>query len=113
MKIIVCGGRYYRDSLTFCEALNKLKDLQLIIHGDASGADTMANHYALARGIAQVKCPANWSQYGHAAGPIRNKSMLIDHKPDLVVAFPGGRGTANMINLAKRAGVPVWEPVDK
>lgn len=46
---------------------------------------------------------------GKAAGPIRNQRMLDDGKPDRVLAFPGGRGTANMVKLAKAAGVPVHE----
>ena len=33
--------------------------------------------------------------------------MLDEGKPDLVVAFPGGRGTADMIRKAEGAGVPV------
>jgi hypothetical protein len=40
-------------------------------------------------------------------GPIRNKPMLEEGKPDLVVAFPSGRGTANMMKQAREAGVPV------
>jgi hypothetical protein len=35
--------------------------------------------------------------------------MLMEGKPDLVVAFPGGRGTANMIEQARKAGVEVLE----
>jgi hypothetical protein len=50
---------------------------------------------------------AQWKKHGRAAGPIRNQRMLDKGKPDLVVAFPGGRGTADMIRRAERAGVPV------
>jgi formate dehydrogenase assembly factor FdhD len=32
---------------------------------------------------------------------------LSKGKPDLVVAFPGGRGTADMVRKAQTAGVPV------
>ena len=44
-----------------------------------------------------------------AAGPIRNKWMLDDAHPDLVVSFYGGRGTANMIKQAREAGVEVFD----
>lgn len=54
--------------------------------------------------------PANWSQYGHAAGPIRNQKML-DQNPDLVIAFhfdlEHSKGTKDMINRAKKACIPV------
>ncbi|MEM9912925.1 MAG: hypothetical protein AAF922_19365 [Pseudomonadota bacterium] len=46
---------------------------------------------------------------GRAAGPIRNKEMLDEGCPDLVVAFPGGRGTANMVKQAQAAGVEVLD----
>jgi hypothetical protein len=35
--------------------------------------------------------------------------MLEEGKPDLVVAFPGGTGTANMVKQARAAGVEVLE----
>jgi hypothetical protein len=53
--------------------------------------------------------PADWEKYGKAAGPIRNQQILVEGKPDLVVAFQGGRGTANMVSRAQQAGVPVVE----
>jgi hypothetical protein len=43
--------------------------------------------------------------------------MLEDFRPDLVVAFPGGRGTADMVRRADGAEVPImaggrpWEGV--
>jgi predicted Rossmann-fold nucleotide-binding protein len=35
--------------------------------------------------------------------------MLTKGKPDIVIAFPGGSGTADMICQARKAGVPVEE----
>jgi len=52
---------------------------------------------------------AKWSKHGRAAGPIRNQEMIDECKPDLVVAFPGGRGTADMVRRAKAAGIRVIE----
>lgn len=49
----------------------------------------------------------SWKDHGKAAGPIRNQLMLDDFKPDLVVAFPGGKGTADMVKKAQDAGVTV------
>jgi len=51
--------------------------------------------------------PADWGKYSKSAGYIRNKQMLAEGKPDLVVAFPGGKGTANMVKLAKLANIPI------
>jgi hypothetical protein len=34
---------------------------------------------------------------------------MLEYGPDLVVAFPGGRGTADMVRRAKAAGCEVLE----
>ena len=51
-----------------------------------------------------------------SAGHIRNQVMLDKGKPDVVVAFPGGRGTADMVRRAEGAGIEVrrikWPLVD-
>jgi len=56
--------------------------------------------------IKRYVCHADWETHGRAAGPIRNEKMLT-WKPDLVVAFPGGVGTADLVRRAEAAGVPV------
>jgi len=53
--------------------------------------------------------PAEWDKFGRRAGPLRNEQMLREGKPDVVVAFPGGRGTAHMVRIAKEAGIDVLE----
>ena len=47
----------------------------------------------------------DWKKYGKKAGPLRNQQMLEEGKPDLVVAFPGGNGTADMVRRAKKANI--------
>ena len=81
----------------------------VLIHGAARGADEGAARWAKSEGIASRAYPANWRKHGKAAGPIRNQQMLDDGRPDFVVAFPGGRGTADMVRRAHAAGVPVYE----
>jgi hypothetical protein len=54
--------------------------------------------------------PADWARDGRGAGFLRNERMLAEAKPHLVVAFPGGRGTAHMVARAEAAGVAVWRP---
>lgn len=79
-----------------------------LIYGCASGVDTIAANCA--QGILMIEpYPANWKKHGKAAGPIRNQHMLDEGKPDLVIAFPGGRGTADMVARARKAGVKVVE----
>ena len=105
-RVLVCGGRDYLNYEAVYEALVWYAP-SLVIHGDARGADTLAADAASNLGIAYLAFPADWKQYGKAAGYIRNSQMLREGKPDLVLAFPGGRGTANMMKQARAAGVEV------
>lgn len=61
--------------------------------------------------VARWTYPADWKTYGRAAGPIRNRQMLTCGQPDLVLAFHDAleisKGTANMVKIARKAGVPV------
>ena len=110
MRVLACGGRDFEDAEFIFEYLDSLNDeiqITVLIEGDARGADKTAGAWADARGIEHEIYPANWKKYRAAAGPIRNKQMLDEGKPDLVVAFPGGKGTANMVMQAEEAGVPV------
>jgi len=107
MKALVCGGRNYRNKNKLFDELDKL-DPDIVIHGDARGADRLAGKWARAKGKMELKFPAEWQKYRRSAGMIRNRRML-EEKPDIVVAFPGGRGTYNMIKISKKAGIRVHE----
>jgi hypothetical protein len=93
-------------------AIHKKRGISEIIHGGAKGADLFAGKWATMNGIKETAVPADWNKHGRAAGPIRNQLML-EMKPDGVVAFPGGRGTADMANRAEKSGIKVmrvdWE----
>lgn len=80
-----------------------------VIHGAYRGADTLANEWALQRKRKPNPFPAAWDIHGTAAGPIRNKQMLVEGKPELVVAFPGRHGTKDMKIQADNAGIRVIE----
>ena len=111
VRLLVCGGRDYADRdkvfdvLDFCD---KGLTFAGVMHGGANGADALAREWAIARGKPHMSFKADWSR-GPRAGPERNARMLAEGRPDLVIAFPGGRGTADMIVRARKAGLPVWE----
>lgn len=109
MRILVCGGRDYTNERICEEVLNGIRQITCIIEGGARGADSLARSYAERHSYELLEYPADWGKYGKSAGYKRNKQMLEEGKPDLVVAFPGGKGTANMVKLAKEAGVKVHE----
>ena len=118
MKVLVCGGRDFNDYdlldqiLSEVYAHRKRDSLHFtIISGCARGADSLAIKWVENAGpydfIKLKKYPADWAKFGKSAGPIRNQQMLDEGKPDLVVAFPGGNGTADMVRRAKKAGIEV------
>jgi hypothetical protein len=108
MRILVCGGRDFSDyNLLSTTLYEHVTPDSVIIQGCAKGADEMAWDWAKANAVQYESYPANWNKYGKRAGYIRNVQMLNEGKPDLVIAFPGGKGTQMMINLAEAAGVPV------
>lgn len=115
MRVLVCGGRDFKDWDTLDGVLSsELHEDDILIHGDARGADRLAALWfsRVARDPRRqtIPYPAKWTLYGEAAGPLRNKQMLDEGKPDRVIAFnTGGPGTANMVKLAKEAGVEVIE----
>lgn len=109
MKALVCGGRDYHDKwflFEFLDAIHLETPITTVIHGDYSGADRLAGEWANANGIECIPVPAQWTELGKKAGPIRNQKML-DMNPDVVIAFPGHNGTADMCSKARRKGVKI------
>ena len=118
LRILVCGGRDYNDRKQVASVLDTyLGQPLLIIHGAARGADSLADAWAKNHEQDDVRVkpyPAKWLDTSidppvrlRNAGPVRNALMLAEGKPDLVIAFPGGTGTDDMVKKARRAGVRV------
>lgn len=110
---LVCGGRDFSDTRLFLHAMNKLVQERgqpdRIIHGGARGADRFAGNWAAEIEIDCHVYYAKWQRQGHKAGPLRNQRMIDDGKPTLVIAFPGARGTADMVKRATMAGIETIE----
>ncbi len=112
IRVLVCGGRDFHDYPVVRDALDKLnaqRPIATIIEGGAPGADALAEIWAQRRRVGRISYTADWKRLGPSAGPIRNQRMLDEGKPDLVIAFPGGRGTTDMTRRARAAGVEVIE----
>ena len=112
--VLVCGGRDYRNAnlvRTILDGYAHDHGPIVLVQGGATGADEMARLWAARQNEATLygmhNVPADWKAHGRKAGPIRNQLMLDEHKPHVVVAFPGGRGTEDMVRRAEAAGVRV------
>lgn len=126
MKVLVTGGRdWNKRKVTYAalDQLNAIYKFDTLIDGMAKGADELAFDWAISRGIKTERYKADWDNidrpgavikytkwgkpYDAAAGSIRNQQMLDEGKPDLLVAFPGNNGTADMIRRARDAGIEI------
>jgi hypothetical protein len=119
MRVLVCGGRDFSaiDAWNWLERYAKAEiahalgvysfGLSALIHGGARGADEGARDWGKSEGIPVHCFEANWRKYGKRAGPMRNQRMIDEGKPDVVIAFPGGNGTADMVRRAEAAGIRV------
>lgn len=131
MKVLCTGGRDFKDDVYVDFAIATLQrhgrnreelfrrdfiasPVTHIIHGGAKGVDTMAGNAARVLGIQEVVCPANWNKFDKGAGPIRNTWMLdlLDPQHDLVMLFPGGKGTQDMVNKAVENGFRIYTYYD-
>ena len=110
MKIIVvCGGRDFKRRLFLFDALKK-ENADLILHGNCpTGADYFANEFAKQNSIKMEIFDADWDKFGLGAGPVRNEKMMKrardlvkEGNEVLVMAFPGGKGTLNAVENAKK-----------
>lgn len=111
-RVLICGSRFFHDRAAVEALIATLPPGTIVIHGAAPGADSLAGACARLAGLEVESYPADWKQYGKAAGTIRNTQMLVEGKPDIVYAFPGGslnetKGTKNMVKQAREAGVEV------
>lgn len=116
LAIVVTGGRNYANAELVNAALDVCRP-DLVLHGDATGADQLAERWCNDTETPYVAYPAQWNIHERAAGPIRNGHMcddLLKYRHDGyrigVVAFPGNAGTANCVNCADERGIPVWYP---
>lgn len=110
MRIIIAGGRDYRFTIGDVSWLDWLKNrvaITEVVSGGATGADTCGEQWAHSSGIPVKRFPANWDLHGKAAGPIRNREMA--EYADGVILFPGGRGTDNMADTARKSGIAIWD----
>ena len=109
MIVAVTGGRNFEDVSLVRETL-KQHPITLLVHGGCTdGADRIAQAWAKETGTPEAIYPAHFTVMGRKAGPMRNDWMLRFSKPDLLIAFPGGDGTADCIAVARQLGIMIRE----
>lgn len=117
MRMLITGGRDWcreERNRKFVESeLSRIKPESMIVGNDGRqsykfGVDAIAWQWAMKKGVPCAVIFPAWDTFFLTAGPIRNGWMLL-YGPELVVAFPGGKGTKDMKRQAEAAGVVVLE----
>jgi len=110
--VLICGTRHYIPE--YAPVVDKILDKydpkkDTIIHGGATGVDTMVNTSAHKRGFKVIVFKADWKAFGRSAGPKRNQQM-IDYPADIVYALPypslnESPGTNDTVVRANKKGI--------
>lgn len=117
MRILFCGSRNFDNFDAIRDAIQRViaryddVDEFVCIHGGARGADKIAGYCAKQVGWTVEVYEAEWDKYGKSAGYKRNRRMLDEGKPDLVLAFRSAgesKGTDMMVDIAQQAKVPTY-----
>lgn len=112
MRVLICGSRDWALYAPVRDLVASLDpDEDVVLEGGAPGADALARLACEELEVPFWEFPAAWKRHGgRRAGPIRNGRMIRQGRPDRVVAFHGdpglGRGTRDMVEKARSAGVP-------
>jgi phosphoserine phosphatase len=120
MRVLVTGDRHWDDDhvistllLGYSEAAAFQSEVLYVIQGGQRGADELARTWAeQALDVESITEHADWERYGLAAGPIRNRKMIDEHEPEVVLAFhnnlPLSKGTRDCVKYAREQGIPVY-----
>lgn len=102
MKLAIVSTRTFNNYELMKKSLSDLTGVELVISGEAPGADQLGKRWAQENGIEYVGFVADWDKHGKAAGPIRNE-FIIKACTHVVLFWDGkSTGTANALSLAKK-----------
>lgn len=110
MRLLISGSRNWTDT-KYIECILDKFDVDTLIHGGCwKGVDKICNDIALERGWKTEIYIANWDKYGRAAGPIRNKKMVMESNADFAVLFCKNKssGTMNTLKHIENANIPYY-----
>jgi predicted Rossmann-fold nucleotide-binding protein len=113
VRVAVTGGREFDNPRLVADIFKEIAKIAwkvTLIHGDAIGLDTIAAKEAQESFWWTEPYPVTkeeWKTYGKKAGHLRNRKMLSESKPHILLSFPGGNGTADCVKAALSMGIPV------
>jgi hypothetical protein len=110
-KIAFTGGLHFNDHDAIWARLDRVHakhpDMVLLHGGTPKGAERIAACWADSRKVAQIVFKPDWIRDARAA-PFKRNDRMLEVLPIGVIAFPGSGISANLVDKAKRLGIPVW-----
>ena len=108
LKIVwVAGGRYNKNAARHENFLMEyVTEGYVLIVGGATGTDAIAEKFWKRMQRPYIVVPAEWNRYQKMAGPKRN-FVIADYEPEVLVAFPGDRGTFHAVQVARERDIEV------
>jgi hypothetical protein len=113
MRLLVIGGRHFDEVVLVLDVLSQLHRhyaIGALIRQATPGAESYAGYWAGLHGVHEIVFIPYLRRKGSFSDHERNTRMLTEGKPDALVAFPGGKGTADMVKKAKTYGLAIWKP---
>ena len=111
--IAVAGGKEAKDVRAVWAQLDRIRAKHpdmVLVHGGGPGAERIAARWAESNGVHQIVCKPDWNSHGRAA-PFRRNDDMLALLPKGLVAFPGSGITENLVDKARRLGIPVHRTI--
>jgi hypothetical protein len=105
MAKVAIGGSRSIESYELVQSVleNLLIEGDIVLSGNAPGADRLGERYAREHGLEVKIIPSEWGRHGLKATMIRNEVIL--RSADVVVCFwdSASEGAKHMLEIARRA----------
>lgn len=111
-RVLVTGSRTWQAPERICAVLDELlaghADLTVVHGACKTGADAVADRWAVRNWVSVERHPAEWRRHGRGAGYRRNAEMVAAGAAEAVAFIrDGSAGATHCADLAEKAGIPV------
>lgn len=110
MRVLCCGDRHWNNYQIIRDYLSELPKDTIVLYKNAKGADSYVDRAVGELGLKAHKLLANWDNFGFTLDLLPDIERE-DLRPDLILAFHNNltksRGTAGIINKARKCGIKV------
>jgi hypothetical protein len=111
-RIAFTGGADRGDHRKIWDVLDRVRarhsDMVLLHGATPTGAERAAACWAESRSVPQVAFRPDWAKHKKAA-PFKRNDAMLEAFPAGVIVFAGTGIQDNLVDKAKKLGIPVWD----